>query len=326
MFFEKISKKNKFGFSLFEVVVTMAIVSIFIAACTNVFTQKYKKKVALPAHGRFECYYDSTGLLTERLVSENVVVSETHPAEGYCYFEPLKSASYFVVNAVGGGGAGGTTYGGSAGEYSSIFLTTTTHRLKIYPGVAAKYDATNNTYDARGGDTFITDTDSNNREVIRMRGGRSSSGNKIDLKTCNVSYRGYSCRLEPYCTIDNDNSRAWVGYCNSNGTSTSAESKESVSYSSIISKYSGASYADLSKGTLTYSKTASNGYMEANKVVYTISVTISGNFTPNAQPSDFNFYLQALDLDGGVAALMPLPGAGGAIKNNGGGGAVVIAW
>lgn len=326
MFLEKFAKKNKFGFSLFEVVVTMSIVAIFIAACTNVFTQKYKRKVALPAHGRFECYYDSTNLLTERLISENVVVSETHPETGYCYFEPSKAASYFVVNAVGGGGAGGTAYGGSAGEYTSIFLTTTTHRLKVYPGLGATFNATDNTFEAKGADTYITDTDSNNREVIRMRGGRSSSGNKVELKTCAVSYRAYSCRLEPYCNIDNDNSQVTVGYCSYNSDSTSAEQKSTISYSTILSKYSGTSNLELSKGTLIYSYTTSGGYLEPNKIIYNISVTIAGNFTPDSQASDFAFYLDALKLDEGVATVNPIPGTGGAIKTNGGNGAVVIAW
>ena len=326
MFLDKFTKKNKFGFSLFEVVVTMAIVAIFIAACTNVFTQRYKKRVALPAHGRFACCYDSTNLLTERLISENVVVSETHPETGYCYFEPLKAASYFVVNAVAGGGAGGTTYGGSAGEYTSIFLTTTTHRLKIYPGLGATYNAADNTFEPKGADTYITDTDSDNREVVRMIGGRSSSGNKVDLKTCAVSYRAYSCRLEPYCYIDNENSKVTVGYCSYNSDSTDAEKRATVTYSTILDNYSGSSNLELSKGTLIYSYATAGNYLEPSKVVYNLSVTIAGNFTPDAQASDFALYLGALNLDDGIAAVEPKPGTGGAIKTNGGNGAVVIAW
>ena len=148
----------------------------------------------------------------------------------------------------------------------------------------------------------------------------------MELKTCAVSYRAYSCRLEPYCNIDNDNSQVTVGYCSYNSDSTSAEQKSTISYSTILSKYSGTSNLELSKGTLIYSYTTSGGYLEPNKIIYNISVTIAGNFTPDSQASDFAFYLDALKLDEGIAAVNPIPGTGGAIKTNGGNGAVVIAW
>ncbi len=313
MIIEKL-KKNKFAFSLFEVVVTMAIVSIFIAACTNVFTQKYKKKVSLPNHGRFECYYNSEGVLTERLVSESVV-SEKHPVDGYCTFVPLKSAAYFVINAVGAGGAGGTQFGGAAGADASIFLPTTTHTMYVYPGEAAKFDSTTNTTTAaRGGTTKVIDQISH-KEIIVLLGGRSNSGSKVDFESCSVSYAKYTCRLSPYCNIDNENSRFQIGYCSASSTDVSAEKSLNLSYTDFLRSYSGSSTSDLSQDTLTYLHKD-----------FLLTAYMSGNYTQLAQESRFKLYISALRLDSGIAVLDPSPGTGGALKRDGGTGAVIIAW
>ena len=42
---------NKFGFSLFEAVVVMGIVAIFVASATNVFTKKHKQVQEKTPHG-----------------------------------------------------------------------------------------------------------------------------------------------------------------------------------------------------------------------------------------------------------------------------------
>ncbi len=330
MLFERISKKNKYGFSLFEVVVTMSIIAIFIAAASNVFTQKYKRKVALPAHGRFECYYDNTGTLTQRYMSENVVVNDFHPGTEYCTFEPKKAAAYLVINAVGGGGAGGVNYGGSAGEYQSVFLTTTTHNLKVYPGKGAEYNPDTNLVLADyGGDTYITDDDSNNREVIRMKGGRSQSGDQLLVDACRFAYSKYTCRREPFCRIYTDTKQIEANYCSCDGDSLSCEGKETLSFSTVLSSYNSMDKAELTEMILTYSKTYDTGqYLAPRGITYTLAIEVSGNFTGVQQTSKFQEYIDALDLaeEEGVGSMDPTAGSGGGRQQSGGHGAVVIAW
>lgn len=350
-FVDSIRVKNKYGFSLFEVVVTMAIIAIFIAAASNVFTQKFKKKVALPAHGRFECYYNNAGQLTQRLISENVVVQDFHPTgeavleDGeevdpdnppepvpldYCTFEPVKAASYLVINAVGGGGAGGrysSSYGGSSGSYRSVFLTTTTHKLRVYPGRGAVYNGTDSS--PKGGTTYITDEDSDNREVLRLAGGRSNSGGDLLYKSCEFVYSLYRCRRDPYCELDEVNKQARIGYCSANSDSTSAESTTTISYSTLRSQYTYNTNADLSNGVITYAYKTSNGQsgiLAGNVVIFNLALEVEGNFTKVEQPSGFSTYLDALEVEDGVAAVSPRPGVGGGIQTSGGTGAVVIAW
>ena len=328
MLTDRLLKKNKYGFSLFEVVVTMAIIAIFIAAASNVFTQKFKRKVALPAHGRFECYYDNAGNLTQRYISENVLVNDFHPAEGYCTFEPKKAAQYLVINAVAGGGAGGATYGGSAGVYKSVFLTTTTHTLRIYPGRGASYDPVNNLISSEYGEpTYMTDEDSDNRDVLRIDGGRSNSGDMLLVKSCSVGYAKYVCRRDPFCRIDNVARTLSVGYCSGEGDELAYEQTETVSFNTAFNDYRNNNMADLSDVVLSYSKLRDTGiYLAPKEAIYTLALEVQGNFTGQRQASGFENYLEALDTDEGVATMNPSPGTGGAVAENGGNGAVVIAW
>ncbi len=321
------SKKYNFGFSLFEVVVTMAIVAIFVAACSNVFTQKYKKKTAIPPHGRMECYYDNAGQLTERMLSENVIISDTHPADGYCTFKPLSSSSYLIVNAVGGGGAGGQQYGGSKGEYQSLFLTTTTHTLHLYPGNPANVDATNPaTFDPKAEDTYIADADDNDREILRVAGGLSNSGSNITLKSCSVSYAEYSCRLTPSCTIDAANNRVIVKYCNQNGEAYNLEKSINIDYSTILSEYSGTDTAELARGILVYRYYNTPAYLQDPVNYFALSIQLDGNFTQDEEPSDLEYYITGLEIKDGIALTSPRAGTGGAVGSKGGTGAVIIVW
>ena len=133
---EKI-RKNKLAFSLFEVLVTAGIVAIFIAACSNVFTKRHVKQVAIPDHGRYECYFkkvSGTQKLYSNVCNESGSCSETAEVEANgCEFNAPKSANYLSINAIGGGGAGSTAHGGTAGEYITAFLSNTRHPLALKP-------------------------------------------------------------------------------------------------------------------------------------------------------------------------------------------------
>lgn len=199
---DSLKNKNKYGFSLFEVVVTMGIIAIFIAACSNVFTQRHKKRITTPVHGRFECYRDASGKVHQRLFNETVLASEQTFGNGAnvrCTFRPPSHASYIMINAVGGGGRGGSQYGGSSGSYTSVFLSTTTHILEMNPGLAAQNTS------SRGGNTKIFDKGENgtspDKTIVNLRGGKSDSGSNLTFKDCTIATQAFSCGVDPSCTI-----------------------------------------------------------------------------------------------------------------------------
>lgn len=330
MMYDFITKKNKLGFSLFEVVVTMSIVAIFIAACSNVFTKRYKKRVALSQHGRLECYYDNDGNLTQRLFSEKVLVGGEEKITGktYCEFTPSNASAYLIINTVGGGGSGGDEFGGSAGVYSSTFLTTTNHQLRLYPGKGATVGT------SQGGASVVRDHDSGDRIVVNNAGGRSNSGSNYYLQDCSVSYAAYACAQEPACTLNNDTKNARISYCKSDGSAANHENEgeETLSYSALvdyaINKSSVGSISDLSNVMLNYSKdvTETEGENTYKVRYYSLAFKLDGNFTAEQEKSDIENYIKGLGIESGVATLSPKAGFGGAKNQSGGNGAILVVW
>lgn len=198
---ERLKNKTKYGFSLFEVVVTMSIVAIFIAACSNVFTQRHKKRLTSPIHGRYECYRDAAGTVYERMFNNSVPIFSRAAVDGKCKFNPPNSASYIIINAVAGGGYGGSTYGGSAGTYTNLFLSSTDHVLEIIPGRAAATAAT-----ASGENTKIYDLGQSGTDsatlIIDLKGGKSDSSQTLSFRDCTFVHKEYECGVEPVCTIE----------------------------------------------------------------------------------------------------------------------------
>lgn len=196
-----LKNKNKLGFSLFEVVLTMSIIAIFVAACSNVFTQRHKKRILSPLHGHYECYRKDDGNVYERKFEGDVeVLSESLIENGACEYKPPIGASYIVIAAVAGGGYGGETFGGSAGRYTNIFISSSDHTLKIEPGLAAEET------DFRGGTTKVTDLgtvlEPDDNEIITLLGGMSDSSNRIAFKECMVAYTRFGCGVAPACEIN----------------------------------------------------------------------------------------------------------------------------
>lgn len=214
---DSLKNKNKFGFSLFEVVVTMGIIAVFIAACSNVFTQRHKKRITTPNHGRYECYRSQDGgIVYERQFNEGVEVIAQRNVAGRCRFKPPKQASYLIVTAIGGGGYGGPTNGGSAGAFTSTFLASTSHWLEMVPGRAAATAATE-----RGENTQVYDRGTSGidpeRLIIDVKGGKSDSSNSLTFKNCNVATAKYNCGAESICTekvdIPGQEDSVEVTYC-----------------------------------------------------------------------------------------------------------------
>ncbi len=314
--------KTKFGFSLFEVLVTMTIVAIFICASSNIFTQKHTKRVALPNHGRFECYYDDSGKLMQRIVSEDFVTENKNvTSSGYCSFKPNKAAAYLVISAVGGGGYGGTTYGGSAGEFVGLFLSSTSHHLQLYPGKAA------GSVNENGGTTEVIDKgddDTGSDVIISAEGGRSDSSSDLSLKNCRIIYAKYTCNTTASCESDDENQKVSVNYCQSDdyyGTSTTADQSAEIAYSTIYGSYSSEYTAEQIKSrALTYT------YLKDGATCYSLAVDLDGNYTEYEEDSEMNNYIRSLGITEGIGGLSPAPGNGGAAGQKGGTGAVFITW
>ena len=65
------NKNKKFGFSLFEALVSMLILSIFFLASTKVITQKQKTEVQRNPHGYYECYIVNGAMWHRRVVGSS---------------------------------------------------------------------------------------------------------------------------------------------------------------------------------------------------------------------------------------------------------------
>ena len=362
---ETLKNKTKYGFSLFEVVVTMSIVAIFIAACSNVFTQKHKKRVSSPTHGRYECYRNAAGTVNYRLFNESVLADSGTVASGTCRFTPPKYASYVVINAVGAGGYGGTATGGSSGSYANMFLSTTDHILELTPGTAAA-----NATVARGGATLVIDkgkAGTDNRTILNLSGGKSDSAASPSFRDCTFANVAYSCGYDPTCTIKESDKVIEVTYCTAHDgsgiynpgnpllrtvkipfTGTSSDNfddncnssisfPESKQIPSVLSTYSGEDLKELAKGLITYDytkkKCTTPSTTDPHEVLtfFTINLGVEGNYEETRDDSPLNGYVNALNINEGIATRdtngnFISTGDGGAKNQKGGHGSVLITW
>ena len=320
---------KKYGFSLFEAVVVMGIVAIFVASATNVFTKKHKHVQEKTPHVRFECYY-SGNQLVQQLFTENMSQQRQNVTD-HCTFKPVKNAPYYVVNIVGGGGAGSNAqYGGGAGEYRSFFVTTIEKELQIIPGKAG-------TSSGESGEESVAYniTNAGAKETLAtVAGGQygfninTLSGSNIS--DCTVNHAGHVCSKDPVCV--HYNSYIFVGYCQEDEqknepANPNAYTTETVTYDMIKnsrnsrnSLYGRTSYTDGSS-TISYTKYRDSW---SGNVMYTVNLDINSNFTAEAEKSAFNPYLNAIGVKTGIAAVNA--GDGGARGQAGKNGAAVVVW
>ena len=361
---EALNNKNKYGFSLFEVVVTMSIVAIFIAACSNVFTQRHKKRVSSPTHGRYECYRDESENVKYRLFNEGVLANSGAATDGKCKFTPPKYASYIIINAVGAGGHGGPVTGGSSGSYANVFLSTTDHVLEITPGKAAA-----NASVARGESTIVSDIGKSGTEspkiVLDLAGGKSNSAGSTSFRDCTFANLAYDCGRSPVCTIKESDQVVEVRYCSAQGSGIldpgdsslrtveipfknsatnddfndgcNSHFPESKKITSILDTYSGTAIAELAKGIITYDYTKrkctySYTWDDAESITYfTINLSVDGNYSEYREASPFNGYVHALNISDGIATRddsgnLISTGDGGGKNEKGGHGGVLVTW
>ena len=333
--------KNKFGFSLFEVVVTMSIVVIFIAACSSVFTMKKRDRVATPAHGRMECYYvkkdDGSVVLHQRLYYEKMLTADNDlPAtETQCHYTPPSTAAFLIVSAIGGGGAGNATRGGSAGQFKNEFIPVTTHHLFLQPGRGAEYIATGTQTDGSPSLVFDGGKDGNDpvpQQILNVAGGISASNyGTLRWGDCALLYTRYSCNVDQYCSVNNTTNTVTVNYCA--GTNTSDFTHKNVSINSILANYnmSDITTESLIKYEDVVQNTGNDGSCNPVDDVrnFAFALNVIGNVTEDAENSHMDKYVNALGITDGIKNVNP--GNGGAKYTtagsaDGGSGAVVVVW
>ena len=298
-------KNNKFAFSLFETLVVMGIVAIFVTACANVFTKKRAPITEKSPHGRFECYYKG-GTLQQQYIVENI--PRTAESVSVCKFKPIRNAQYYIINLVGGGGAGAASgYGGNAGGYNSFFITNIEKELHIQPGRGAAVGGT-------AGDSVVESVESTGtKEIARVSGGgygfnkASMDGSKVS--NCSISEAKYTCSRQPYCAAYTEYIQ--VSYCTADdiaGESDEAYVTKQLQFTNINS------VTTMSGNVVTYTDPDGN---------YKFSMTVDTNMTTAADISQFNTYLKAIGVETDI--ITAAPGNGGAAGQPGNdGGAVII--
>ncbi|MBS5801541.1 MAG: hypothetical protein KIC80_00810 [Brachyspira sp.] len=304
-----IDKNNKLAFSLFETLVVMGIVAIFVTACANVFTKKRNRVTEKTPHGRFECYY-SGGSLKQQYFVENIPRSLDTVSK--CKFKPIKNAPYYVINLVGGGGAGSASssgHGGGAGEYKSFFVTSIEKELEVIPGRGA----------AVGGsatESIVNSIESTGTKTIAsVRGGTygfdKSTMDGSNVSDCSIIDAKYACARQPVCNAYTE--YVQISYCKEDdmaGTNDDAYVTEQLKYIDINSQ------TVLNGSMVTYE--------EPDDKTFKFALTIQSNMTDGADVSQFNTYLKAIGIENGI--ITAAPGNGGAKGQPGNDGGAVIIW
>ena len=99
-------RRNKSAFSLAEMLLVLLIMSFLSMAIAPFVTKKVKKDTYRQPHGRFECFWHNDRLIQYNVLETGAGTQEDRTAQGYCEFEPVERAAFYLVQGVGGGGGG----------------------------------------------------------------------------------------------------------------------------------------------------------------------------------------------------------------------------
>ena len=91
------------AFSLAEMLVVLLIMSFIAIGVPLIHFKKVEMKTKRSVHGRYECFYNEAGQLSQYVVNESGGKTLETGIPG-CTFTPPKNAIYFIIHAVGGGG------------------------------------------------------------------------------------------------------------------------------------------------------------------------------------------------------------------------------
>jgi len=93
------------GFTLVQLMATLFILSVILAASAPMITRAYKKIPTRAIHGMYICYYGNGGL-TEEYFNAKTRISQNVVNDNKCKFVPPKQVASFEVELIGGGGGG----------------------------------------------------------------------------------------------------------------------------------------------------------------------------------------------------------------------------
>lgn len=114
------------AFSLAEMLLVLLIMSFLSMAIAPYVTKKVKKDTFRQPHGRFECFWDENGRLIQYNVLEKGAGERIdRTGVGYCEFEPVARAAFYLVQGVGGGGGGAFA---ATAPYINTYTATYTSR------------------------------------------------------------------------------------------------------------------------------------------------------------------------------------------------------
>ena len=99
-------KRSKSAFSLAEMLLVLLIMSFLSMAIAPFVTKKVKKDTYRQPHGRFECFWNNDRLIQYNVLETGAGQQEDRTAQGYCEFEPVERAAFYLLQGVGGGGGG----------------------------------------------------------------------------------------------------------------------------------------------------------------------------------------------------------------------------
>lgn len=232
----------KFGFSLLEALIVMAIASIFIAVMANVVPQKPKAKLSAEVHGGFECYWKD-GTLYSRTITVNNEDTEKAVCSGeecdHCEFRPPQALSYMIFNAVGGGSYGGVDNGGGAGQYTSAFVSIPQKVYRLYPGKGG----TSGHHD--GYETTVKPGLEGNDTIVNVSGGNDATTaihtkitDIIDIQAVGMASNTpqFGCTFSPRAWVGEDD-KIHVQYCTTKTTVTEKTLNYSTTSNNIKTKY-----------------------------------------------------------------------------------------
>jgi len=120
--------RKKFAYTLAEMLVVMAVISLIFLALPPVTKKMFKVDETRKAHGRYECFWktetnDDGTVKSRKLYSytlrEGQDGIERELSGDSCTFVPPVNVAYFIVYAVGGGGAGASIEDGPEHEVDS---------------------------------------------------------------------------------------------------------------------------------------------------------------------------------------------------------------
>ena len=104
----KIRRHWAVGFTLSEILITLAILGFIAALSVPMLGQQKLKKpnVSALGHGIFECYYGNDGRLYQHYADEKGT-DKTEPVEGEACHFTAPVANYYAITTIGAGGDGG---------------------------------------------------------------------------------------------------------------------------------------------------------------------------------------------------------------------------